>query len=318
MQRFLSKKVMAVTTALSIVTAVGAVAYADSALKQITAYQNAGIQLKVNGSPVDLSSEDGMMYPIVYEGHSYVSAKAVAEALGATVKWNNDTQTVEISSSGSVPSGAGIPSKDNSSSSSTKPASQKPSSSASSGNAGTISDPIRLGTSYTYTDYDNYKAGEYDTSSATYTVTVNGTTPISREEIESLGFKKPEDNSLVDYVLVNVTVGVSNAALKKGSDSSQSGYKYLSSYVPSFWGVKTPDGNSLIGGNDGGFDGSLDRSIDNALSDFPKVVPGDSKSYQATGNILMPIYKGQENLLTIKKNDVSLAYDNAFVYFDLE
>ncbi|WP_243633350.1 stalk domain-containing protein [Paenibacillus xerothermodurans] len=54
-----------------------------------------------------------MMYPLVYEGHSYVSARALAEALGATVKWNNDTQTVEVTTSG-APATAGMPDKDNS------------------------------------------------------------------------------------------------------------------------------------------------------------------------------------------------------------
>lgn len=89
--------------------------YADSALKQITAYQNSDIKVTVNGSAVDLSSAEGTMYPIVYDGHSYVSAKAVAEALGASVKWNSDTQTVEITGNSGVPSSSvGIPDKDNS------------------------------------------------------------------------------------------------------------------------------------------------------------------------------------------------------------
>lgn len=103
--------VIALSTAL--LTTGSLAAYADITLKQISAYQNAGINLKVNGRSIDLSSDDGMMYPIVYNGHSYVSAKAVAEALGATVKWNNETQTVEITSNNANATPPGVPNKDN-------------------------------------------------------------------------------------------------------------------------------------------------------------------------------------------------------------
>ncbi|WP_426450120.1 stalk domain-containing protein [Paenibacillus sp. S-38] len=114
MKELFSKKVLSVLTVSSLSLAVGAWAYADDALKQISAYQNAGISIKVNGSSIDLSSEDGMMYPIIYEGHSYVPAKALAEAMGGTVKWNNDAKAVEVTSGGSPSSSAGIPNKDNS------------------------------------------------------------------------------------------------------------------------------------------------------------------------------------------------------------
>ncbi|WP_312876235.1 stalk domain-containing protein [Paenibacillus alginolyticus] len=109
--KFSKKKVIAtITLSTMLLTAASLAAYADSTLKQISAYQNAALHVTVNGHTVDMSSEDGMMYPIVYDGHSYVSAKAVAEALGASVKWNNGTQTVEITSNNIS---AGVPNKDN-------------------------------------------------------------------------------------------------------------------------------------------------------------------------------------------------------------
>jgi flagellar hook assembly protein FlgD len=110
--KFQKKKMITVLAISSVLLASGAWAVnADTMLKQISAYQNAALNVTVNGKSIDLSSDEGMMYPIVYDGHSYVSAKAVAEALGASVKWNNETQTVEISSSTS--NSLGIPSKDN-------------------------------------------------------------------------------------------------------------------------------------------------------------------------------------------------------------
>jgi hypothetical protein len=113
--RLSKRKILATITVSTMVLAAGSIAaYADSTLKQIAAYQNASLNVKVNGQSIDMSSEDGTMYPIVYAGHSYVSAKAVAEALGASVKWNSDTQTVEITSNTPPTSGAaGIPNKDN-------------------------------------------------------------------------------------------------------------------------------------------------------------------------------------------------------------
>ncbi|MDQ0896378.1 MULTISPECIES: copper amine oxidase N-terminal domain-containing protein [unclassified Paenibacillus] len=75
----------------------GVGAYADTTLKEIDgAYQNAALQLYVDGKSIDLSSEDGIMYPIVYGGHSYVSARALAEALGADVQWDEENKRVII------------------------------------------------------------------------------------------------------------------------------------------------------------------------------------------------------------------------------
>src|SRR5690606_5182675 len=82
--------------------------------KKITAYQNPQITIEVDGQTVDLSSPDGMVYPIIYEGRSYVPAKYVAEALGATINWNNARQVVEITSGEGIDPSLGIPSKDTS------------------------------------------------------------------------------------------------------------------------------------------------------------------------------------------------------------
>jgi hypothetical protein len=96
MKLFFTKKVLVIITVLSLVLAMGAGVYADSALKQISAYQNSALSITVNGKAIDISSPDGPLYPIVYAGHSYVPAKSLAEALGAKVDWNARTQTVEV------------------------------------------------------------------------------------------------------------------------------------------------------------------------------------------------------------------------------
>lgn len=108
-----SKKFLASLSVASLALAIGAVAYAGTGTIKITAYQNPEIQIKVDGSLVDLNSEDGMQYPIVYNGRSYVPARTLAEALGGKVSWNEAESTVEVTS-GTVPEGADKPRKDNS------------------------------------------------------------------------------------------------------------------------------------------------------------------------------------------------------------
>jgi hypothetical protein len=90
----------------------GASVFADSALKKIDAYQNSALHVTVNGKEMDMASADGPIYPLVYEGHSYVPAKALAEALGASINWNPQTQTVEVTQSVYEDKNAGDPTKD--------------------------------------------------------------------------------------------------------------------------------------------------------------------------------------------------------------
>lgn len=95
-----------ITIALALVLTIGLSAgvYADSLAKKISAYQNAGIKVKVDGTTLDLSDSTGSLDPIVYNGHSYVPAKAIAEALGGVVTWDAATTSVVITT--------GIPVKD--------------------------------------------------------------------------------------------------------------------------------------------------------------------------------------------------------------
>ncbi|NQX69866.1 hypothetical protein HQN90_27405 [Paenibacillus alba] len=321
MKKIFTKKVLTVITAISVVTAIGSVAYADSALKQITAYQNQNLKVSVNGSAVDMSSEDGIMYPLVYEGHSYVSAKALAEKLGATVKWNNDTQTVEVTS-GSVSSNSGIPNKDNSGPASTpKPTpvpTPPPATSSSNSGTGTLDNPVSLGSSLSYYDVYNYGDGKYDSPSADYTVTVKKVTPITDNELVNLGFAKPEKSSTVGYVLLDVNLKTKNAKIKKGTDSKENGYAYLhSTYRPSIWGSQTPDDSGkIIGGKDYGFDGSLESLLYDDY--FIKILPGDSGSFEVTGKILLPVLKNQENLLVLEKRAYDLKDAEKKIYFKLQ
>lgn len=335
MKKLLTKKVLVVTTVASLVLGISSVSFAASTLKKITAYENAAIKVEVDGKSVNFSSDEGMMYPIVYNGHSYVSAKAVAEALGATVEWDGARQAVVITSSGEVAPELGIPNKDNT----TKPtpsatptptaaptATETPkataapatSSSATTNNKGTMTDPVKLGTAFTYTDYKNDVGGNPENYSATYTLTVTKVEAISRDEIANLGFKRPENDPKIDYVLLDLNLKVKNATFKKGSSPYSATERSLSSYIPNIYGVKTVSGESLIGGQDVGFEGSLTENIYKVLPPYSTVTDGESKSYEASGKVLLPIIKGADNLFTIERRDSALDRNNRGIYFKLK
>lgn len=326
-KKWFSKKMLLTTAVAMLVVSVSSVAFAAGSLIQITAYQNKAISIEVGGKRVNLTEGSENLYPIIYEGRTYVSAKSVAEALGATVKWNASRQVVEITPSGSVPDNAGVPYKDNSTTNTptnTTPSTPTPNtttpstSGTASTNKGTLSDPIKLGTAFTYNDNWNYKEGIYDTTHAQYTVTLKKVTPISREQIAALGFVRPEDDSKVNYVLVDMDLKVKNAQIKAGSDKDEDGYTYLSTFTPDIWGVKTTSGNSIIGSTDYGFDGSLDRETTKVLPDIPKINPGEKGSYEVSGQILMPVVVGEENYFVLQRKDVNLEYDASFIYFKMK
>jgi hypothetical protein len=87
-------------------------AYADGVARQIKAVQNGAIKVQVNGTNLDLSDDTGSLDPIIYNGHSYVPAKALAESLGALVKWDEKTSTVVVTG-GTIVDGT-LPNQDNS------------------------------------------------------------------------------------------------------------------------------------------------------------------------------------------------------------
>jgi hypothetical protein len=303
--------------ALSVAAAFSAGAWADTVYKQITAYQNPAITIKVNGNTVDLSSDEGMMYPLIYDGHSYVSARALAEAMGGTVAWNAETQTVEVTT-GSIPSGA-LPSKDNSKASpppkptQTPAPTAKPSAgSAASTNTGSLSDPIKLGSSFTYSE----NVADTDISySAVYTVTVKSAKSITRDEIEGLGFSRPRESLEISYMMVELAVKVKDAKFKQGTSSMTS--FYLSQYLPSIWGSKlSDDSDYLIGGTEFGFDGSLEDQASD-VTDFAEVYPGDTKGYEVSGKVLLPVLSGKTNYLVIQNRTTDMDYDASMIHFKL-
>ncbi|MEK4063944.1 MULTISPECIES: stalk domain-containing protein [unclassified Paenibacillus] len=85
--------------------------YAADGISLVKAYLNSTIKFTVDGAswtPKDASGNK--ISPLVYNGSTYLPAKAVGEALNAEVLWNSGSNTVVISTTGGA--NAGIPYND--------------------------------------------------------------------------------------------------------------------------------------------------------------------------------------------------------------
>lgn len=314
-------------------------AYGAGVAKKISAIQNPGIKIKVDGETLVLADNTGSMDPIVYNGHTYVPAKSVAEALGGAVTWDGAANSVIITSGKatkdnsvddpSTPSPTVKPA-DPTPTSTAKPADPTPTptskpadptptpgnSGSSSQSKGTLEDPVALGKSFTYSDY--YHPSSSDHQKADYTFTINKVEAITADGIEALGFKKPKDDPKVEYRMLTVSLKVENATIIKGTGKDATGQTYLSLFKPDIWGVRTNEsGKSIVGTRDYGFEGSLSDTMREAITGI-KVNVGDSKSYSATGKILLTVYKDSPNYFVLRKSDSDMEYYSRFIYFSLK
>lgn len=71
-------------------------ATASPLLQEIRAYLNKEVKLTLNGAPWQAQSGGQVMYPITYNGSTYLPVRAVAEALDIPIQWDAATKTVHI------------------------------------------------------------------------------------------------------------------------------------------------------------------------------------------------------------------------------
>ena len=88
-----------IITAVSLVSAsIGAVAASN--LEELQAYLNKGVSITLRGEKWTPKDSDGStLYPITYNGSTYLPVRAVAEATGLPVEWKGETQTVALGES---------------------------------------------------------------------------------------------------------------------------------------------------------------------------------------------------------------------------
>jgi hypothetical protein len=72
-------------------------ASAETTLKEITAFINNSINIKLNGNQfVPSDGEGNKLNPIIYNGNSYLPVRSLSQALGVTVKYDESTSTIML------------------------------------------------------------------------------------------------------------------------------------------------------------------------------------------------------------------------------
>lgn len=89
----IKKSVLGIGMILGIILTMSVQVFAAPTIEKIQAYINRDMTFTFNGKAVVLDPEYQVL---VYNDRSYVPVKFVAENLGATVDWNNDTKVISI------------------------------------------------------------------------------------------------------------------------------------------------------------------------------------------------------------------------------
>ena len=91
----IKKSALTLALALAVVFGIMIGANAADTVKTIIATLNYGITVKYNGETQELKDANGnRVYPISYEGTTYLPVRAVANLLGIEVNWDGPTNTV--------------------------------------------------------------------------------------------------------------------------------------------------------------------------------------------------------------------------------
>lgn len=93
------KTIFASTLLISTIFTIGAFtgATAETNLKEITAFINQSMNIKLNGKPfVPLDNEGNKLSPIIYNGDSYLPVRSLSQAFGIAVKYDDPTSTIVL------------------------------------------------------------------------------------------------------------------------------------------------------------------------------------------------------------------------------
>ncbi len=100
----MKKRIIAIATCCLMTVSFTVGAYAASNLQSITAYLNKGVTVKYNGVEQSMTDANGnRVYPITYNGTTYLPARSVSNMLGVDVTWDGANNTVGL---GTYSSGA--------------------------------------------------------------------------------------------------------------------------------------------------------------------------------------------------------------------
>ncbi len=263
-------------------------------IKDVKGKENSNITVKYNGKVQTLKNASGkVVYPVVINGVVYLPVDSVASMVGMKGTYDTKTQTVNITKVDTT-----VTEKQNTGSV------QKAS------NKGTFEDPVEFGKSFTWSDKSTSKGFGF---TSTVTMSVKSVKPITKEEIEKMGFRITSDDK-VSYVLVNLNIVGQNVKATDAPDGL-----YYSLTTPNIWGSYTTSEKYVIGGTDYGFDGSISRNLDDRYSyGKNKMANGATVSkIDYSGQVLLPLVKGETNYLVMSKSDYSIDTDERKIFFKL-
>lgn len=96
----MKKKALTIIIGISLIFGFALGAGAAPALQSITAHLNWSIKFNIEGASWSPKDENGnKLAPIIYNNSTYLPVRAVSEALGTSVNWDQKSQTIHLGES---------------------------------------------------------------------------------------------------------------------------------------------------------------------------------------------------------------------------
>lgn len=98
----MKRKVLILAACIVFFSSISFTVGASSLMVEILAYLNKEVKITIDGAPWQPKQGDTVLYPITYNGTTYLPVRAVAEALDVPIRWESETRTVHIGGTSEV------------------------------------------------------------------------------------------------------------------------------------------------------------------------------------------------------------------------
>lgn len=178
---------------------------------------------------------------------------------------------------------------------------------------GSINSPVPMNETFTWTDVENMYG---DILTGSYSLTVKKTEPITRDEIEKAGLKRPKDADFIDYIIVTVKWEVKSAKLVP---VTAKGLCLKPAVVPYACSTATLDRGTDFDSYIVNFKGSIAEAAQKTIGVGKEYCfGGDTFSYSAEGKIIVPVYNDEgANFLVVNNGEDSI-YGKRSIHFELD
>jgi hypothetical protein len=289
--------------------------FADGLVKDIKGKENKGIKVTYNGKLQEMKDGVGnVVYPVIINGTTYLPVRAIASTLGVEITWDGASQTVNISDGGSeVPTDLPptIPTPDPTPTT-PDPTPTTPTTPAPTVNAGTLADPVEFGKTFTWEDENKSKSYGFK---STASVSVTKAVKLTSTELVAMGFKASTDPE-IEYYKVSLVIKGKNVT----PTTLDTAYLVYSNTQPSIYGSISKSGVKVIGSTAYGFDGSISRAMSDRYAGVSTKINKGSIAAEVnySGDIILPVVKGEECYLVIRKANSELENNSRNIHFKLK